>query len=51
MEAVRAVAVDEVGGAANDPKIVKWLAWAGRVAERQDPLVRLRGSSPRRRSR
>ena len=49
MEAVRQVAVEEVGSAEADPKIAKWLAWAGRVAERHDPLTRLRGSAPGRR--
>lgn len=49
MEAVRKVADEEVGGAEADPKIARWLVWAGRVAERHDPLERLRKSSPRRR--
>lgn len=51
MEAVRKVADEEVGGAEADPKIARWLVWAGRVAERHDPLERLRKSSPRRRPR
>lgn len=51
MEAVRQVAVEEVGAVEADPKIERWLAWAGRVAERHDPLMGLRRSSPRRRPR
>ncbi len=47
--AVRAVAAEEVGAAETDPKIARWLVWAEKVADRHDPLVGLRGSSPRRR--
>lgn len=51
-EAVRQVAVEEIGSPDADPKIARWLAWAERVADRHDPLVRLRRSAPgRRRSR
>jgi hypothetical protein len=46
MEAVRQVTVEEVGSADGDPKIRRWLAWAEKVADRHDPLVRLRKSSP-----
>jgi hypothetical protein len=48
-EAVRAVAVEEVGAADADPKVARWLAWAERVAEKHDPLVRFRRSAPGRR--
>lgn len=49
IEAVRQVAVEEVGSPGADPQIATWLAWAGRVAYRHDPLVGLRESSPTRR--
>jgi hypothetical protein len=48
-EAVRQVAVEEIGSPDADPKIARWLVWAERVAERQDPLVRLRRSGTGRR--
>jgi len=48
IETVRQVAVEEIGSPENDPKIARWLAWAERVAARQDPLSRLRRSSPKR---
>ena len=48
-EAVRQVAVEEIGSPDADPKITRWLVWAERVAERQDPLVRLRRSGTGRR--
>jgi hypothetical protein len=49
IEAVRQVAVEEVGSPEADPQIATWLAWAGRVAHRHDPLTGLRRSSPARR--
>jgi hypothetical protein len=48
-QAVRQVATQEVGAADADQKIVRWLVWAGRVADRHDPLVRRRKSAPGRR--
>ena len=48
VEAVRQGAVEEVGSAEADPKIVRWLAWAERGAARQGPPTRLRRSSPKR---
>lgn len=47
IDAVRQVAVEEVGAADANPGLSRWLAWAGRVAERHDPLTGLRQSSPR----
>lgn len=49
IESVRQAAVEEVGSPQADPQIATWLAWAGGVAYRHDPLTGLRGSSPRRR--
>lgn len=49
IEAVRQVAVEEVGSPQADPQIATWLAWARRVAYRHDPLTGLRRSSPGRR--
>jgi hypothetical protein len=49
IEAVRQVAVEEVGSPEADPQIATWLAWAGRVAHRHDPLTGMRASSPKRR--
>ena len=48
-EAVRAVAVKEVGAADADPKEARWLARAARCADRHDPLVEFRRSAPGRR--
>ena len=48
-EAVRAVAVEEVGAADAGPKVTRWLAWAERVAGRKHPLGRLRRSEAGRR--